>query len=62
MEALGVIAFIVIGMVGFAFFAKNVKTITYWVNTPRYNKEYKAKMLRREIEDAQEELDRIEKP
>lgn len=59
MEALGIIAFILIGFGGFAYLVKNGRVVNYWMQTPHYNKEYKAKMLRREIEDAEEELERL---
>jgi hypothetical protein len=61
MEAIGIIVLVVGLFVGLAYVMKHQKTFTYWMSTPHYNKEYRRKMVSREIEDLQEELDRLDK-
>jgi hypothetical protein len=60
MEAIGIIAVLALVFIGVLYMMKHQKVIGYWASTPHYSKEYKKKMMRRELEDIQEELDRLD--
>lgn len=60
MEIIGLLLLLTLIMVGVLFAFKNGKVINWWMSTPHYDVEYKKKMLKREIEDATDELNRLE--
>ena len=60
MEVIGILAFLAIFACGFVILVKHQKAVGWWMQTPNYDKEYKKKMLKRAIEDAQAELDKLE--
>jgi hypothetical protein len=57
MELIGAIVLICIVGIGVIWMVKHQQAISWWMQTPKYNKKYKEKMLRRRIEDAEEELE-----
>jgi len=56
MELLGGLVAGAIVVIGIGLFAKHSRVIGYWINTPNYTKEYAIKMLKRQIEDCEEEI------
>jgi len=60
MEAIGIVVLVVGVMLGVAYLVKNQYSITLWLQTSHYDKAYKVKALKRSIEDAEDELERLE--
>ena len=61
MEVIGILVVIVIAMLAAALLLKHQRAVGFWMQTPRYNKEYAIKMLKRQIEDNLEEIERLGK-
>jgi len=60
METIGALVVVVVAVSIFILMIKHQRVVGWWIQTPHYNKGYQRKMLKRLIEDAQDELDRLE--